>query len=196
MRAGARAGVVAAVAAVFVAGCVGGLPDGVAVTSPAGARRAERPRAFVRVDSVRDRSRRPVPAARRRQRASDVRAWLLEDLRAAPAITVAPERARALGVPRFGVDVAIERLERRRRGRAVEIACELRVSVTDERGKMLFVLTNGAAVRVPRDGFRREHEPLLQRDALEGAARGINEALIARLEAAAGPPRVGYARPR
>jgi len=112
-----------------------------------------------------------------------MRALMVEDLQGATTITLAVDRAESLGIPRFTVDASIERMERRVRGSSVEILCELRVVVTDHRGKMLFFLTNGSAVRVPRKGFRREFEPLLQRDALEGAARGLNEDLITRIDA-------------
>lgn len=141
------------------------------------------PELFVVVESVADRSERTASTALRRERATDMRQRMLADLQASPAITLAAEQARALGIPQFSVDATIERLEQRVRGGTVEIACQLRVAVTDQRGKMLFLLTNGAAVRVPLVGFRAEFEPPLQRDALEGAVRELNADLVARLEA-------------
>lgn len=107
---------------------------------------------------------------------------MVRDLQASPMITLELDEAVALGLRRFTVDAIIEELDRRVRGPWVYIECELRVTVTDQRGKILSLLTNSSAVRVPRKDFRREYEVLLQRDALEGAAQGINRDLIAFLQ--------------
>lgn len=143
------------------------------------------PKLYVVLDSVADLSARSAPTAERRERATSMRALLLEELQASPSITMAAEQARELHIPRFTVDASIDRVEQRVRGNSIEIACELRVAVTDERGKMLFFLSNGAAVRVPLVGFRDEFAAPLQRDALEGAARELNQDLVSRLEAEA-----------
>ncbi len=140
------------------------------------------PSVYVRLETVADRSARAVPKARRESRANNVRELMVRDLQASPMITLELDEAEALGLRRFTVDAIIEGLDRRVRGPWVYIECELRVTVTDQRGKILSLLTNSSAVRVPRKDFRREYEVLLQRDALEGAAQGINRDLIAFLQ--------------
>lgn len=173
-------------------GCVGPAANAVRddrpmrVTAPAApvdAIAKPAPALYVVVDSVADRSSRSASTEQRRERATSMRSMMVEGLQASPAITLAAKQARELSIPRFTVDATIERMEQRVRGNAVEISCELRVAVSDQRGKMLFFLTNGAAVRVPLVGFRAEFESPLQRDALEGAARGLNADLVTRLEA-------------
>jgi hypothetical protein len=141
------------------------------------------PSAYVKLQAVSDRSEEAVSLERRRLRATNIRALMTEDLEKFPSISLVPGEATALDIPVFTVDTTIEKLDQRVRGASVEIICELRISVTDQRGKILFLLTNGSTVRVPRKGFRTEFEGPLQHDALEGAVRGINEDLISRIDA-------------
>ena len=60
--------------------------------------------------------------------------------------------------------------------------CELRLSISDQRGRMLSFLTGGVAVQVPQRTFRYEYEPQLQKEALAGAAEKINRDLMAYLD--------------
>lgn len=140
------------------------------------------PTAYVVVKSITDRSPGKASPKRRASRAMSVRSFMVEGLRASPVVTMEAETARELGLDRYTVDGTIEKLDRRIRGGFVEIVCELRLSISDQRGRMLSFLTGGVAVQVPQGTFRYEYEPQLQKEALEGAAKKINRDLMAYLD--------------
>jgi len=139
------------------------------------------PTAYVVLKSISDHSPGKASARRRASRAASVRALMEEELIASPEVTMELETARNLGLERYTVDGTIEKLDRRVRGGFVEIECQLRLSISDRRGRMLSFLTGGVAVQVPQRTFRYEYEPQLQKEALEGATRKINRDLMAYL---------------
>lgn len=140
------------------------------------------PTAYVVLETITDRSPGKASAKRRASRASSVRSYMVEDLQASPSVTMEADTARELGLERYTVDGTIEKLDRRVRGGFVEIVCQLRLSISDQRGRMLSFLTGGVAVQVPQGTFRYEYEPQLQKEALEGAARKVNRDLMAYLD--------------
>jgi hypothetical protein len=140
---------------------------------------------YVHLKTITDRSEGRVSKKRRATRANDMRDLIVEELRASPAVTLERSHAEDHGLRQYTVDATIEKLNRRVRGRFVEVVCELRLSISDGRGRMLSFMTGGVAVQVPRRTFRRKYEPQLQREALEGAARKINRDLMAYLDGAA-----------
>jgi len=140
------------------------------------------PTAYVTLKSITDRSEGKASKRRRAARASSVRNLIVEELRSSPTVTLEAATGEELGLKHFNVDATIEKLDRRVQDSLVEIHCELRLSISDGRGRMLSFLTGGVAVQVPRHSFRRKYEPQLQREALEGAARKINRDLMSYLE--------------
>jgi hypothetical protein len=144
----------------------------------------EQPRAYVRLERIIDRSSGRVSAKNRKVRADEMRDLIRKELAAAPEVTLEAARAEGLDIRQYTVDATIERLDRQVRGRHVEVVCELRLSISDRRGRMLSFLTGGVAVQVPKRTFRPQYEPQLQREALEGAAKKINRDLLAYIDSA------------
>jgi hypothetical protein len=138
------------------------------------------PQAYVKLEKIVDRSSGKLSAKHRKVRAAKMREMIRKELAEAPAITLEP----GSDIRQYTVDATIERLDRRVRGSHVEVVCELRLSISDRRGRMLSFLTGGVAVQVPRQTFRPQYEPQLQREALEGAAKKINRDLLAYIDSA------------
>ena len=138
--------------------------------------------AYVRLERIIDRSSAPLSAKKRAARADQMRELIRKELAATPAVTLTPTRAQRADIRQYTVDATIERLDRRVRGRHVEVVCELRLSISDPRGRLLSFLTGGVAVQVPARTFRPQYEPQLQREALAGAAKKINRDLLAYID--------------
>jgi len=139
------------------------------------------PTIYVQLQSVADKSRRRASRRRRRWAARLLRGFLTEQLIQTRQVTLERPRAGDRPIREFAVDVTIIRFDRRVRGPYVEITCDVRLTVSNKRGRMLSMLTGGAAVQVPRRTFKRQYEPELRKQALESAASSVHTDLIAYL---------------
>lgn len=139
------------------------------------------PEFLVIIKSVEDKSKTKRSKKARQFYAGKMRAYLLAELRGSPGVITDEKAVADLDIRKFAVDVTIERFERRTRGPWVEIVCEVRLSVSNHRGRMLSFLTGGATVQVPARTFRPQYEPQLRQEALENAAKGVNADLLAYL---------------
>jgi hypothetical protein len=144
----------------------------------------DEPILFVELKSVNDKSL-EQPGKPRRGRAeppswaaATLRDFMMAELRRAKQVTVESARANDLNLRKFVVDATIISLHRQRRGPWIEIACAMRLAISNERGRMLSVLTGGAAVQVPHQSFRREYERQMRLEALENAAKNMHQDLM------------------
>jgi hypothetical protein len=144
--------------------------------------RVDLPKVYVHIKTVSDKTKGPTTKQRRELRAERMLDLMVQELRATPHVTTDPTQADDLGIRRFTVDVTIEKLDRQDRGPWVEMVCQVRLSVSNDRGRMLSFLTGGATVQVPKKTFRIEYETQLGAEALENAAKGIHQDLIAYLD--------------
>lgn len=113
--------------------------------------------------------------------AEQMRSLLVEELQATPGITIDARLAKKLRITQYNLDASIMRFSRRTSGRNVEIECEIRLTISDERGKMLSFLTGSAKVQVPKRAFKDKYLPRLQLEALENAVKGVHQDLLAHL---------------
>ena len=143
-------------------------------------RPAVAPTMLVSIASVTDKSKGAVSKKWRQWRTDELRKHVVAALNNTPEIRVSDTGAARPGgtLPAFSVDVTIETLDRRTRGRWVELECKLRLSVSNERGRMMSVMTGGATVQVPRRTFRKSHVTRMYQDALENAALGVHQDLV------------------
>ncbi len=81
-------------------------------------------------------------------------------------------------LPLYNLDLSIVRLDRIVNGPWVELQCEIRVAISNKRGKMISFLTGGAKVQLPKRTFRPEFEANMRKEALENAVRGIHADLL------------------
>jgi hypothetical protein len=130
------------------------------------------PQVFVVLKTTQDKS---MGTAKLRQaRATQMRSIILDQLKRDQTVTLISSVAPEVGVDPYAMDVTIMKLERAERGPYVEVECEIRVAISDRRGRMLSFLTGGAKVQVPRSSFRVQYEPQLKREALENAVRSVH----------------------
>ena len=95
--------------------------------------------------------------------------------------------ADSLALAHHSVDLSITKLDRVVRGRYIEIECEIRIAISNERGKMLSFLTGGAKVQVPRVGFRTQYLPQLRQEAIENAVKSVHQDLLSYLRRSQSP---------
>lgn len=139
------------------------------------------PTVFVKLETVADRSKRKTTKRHRAWSARKLKGYFTTELRRTADVTTDIERADDLGIRKFNVDVTITGFSRRTRGPWVEIVCEVRLSVSNHRGRMLSFLTGGATVQVPKRTFKRKYETQLRKEALENAAKSMHQDLMAYL---------------
>jgi hypothetical protein len=132
------------------------------------------PQVFVVLKSTQDKSMGNAPIKLRQARATQVRSLIVDQLKRDQTVTLISSVATEVGVDPYAMDVTIMKLERAERGPFVEVECEIRVAISDRRGRMLSFLTGGAKVQVPRSTFRVQYEPQLKREALENAVRSVH----------------------
>ncbi len=136
------------------------------------------PQVFVILKSTQDKSMGNTPSKVRQQRAIQMRSLVVDQLRRDQTVTLMASVATEVGIDPYAMDVTIMKLERFERGPFVEVECEIRVAISDRRGKMLSFLTGGAKVQVPRSTFRLQYETQLKREALENAVKSVHGDLI------------------
>lgn len=139
------------------------------------------PTLFVAIKSAADESKDRSTKAERKLRAGDMRGYMLRELRAQADVTMSEGEASSLGLKHNSIDLSITKLDRRVRGKFMEIECEIRITISDERGKMLSFLTGGAKVQVPRVGFRAKYLPQLRKEAIENAVKSVHGDLLRHL---------------
>ena len=80
----------------------------------------------------------------------------------------------------------ITKLETRTSGSYIEVDAQLRLAISDERGKMLSFLTGGAKVQVKKASYNTAFLPDLRKEAIENAVRGMLDKLLGHLRRGAG----------
>jgi hypothetical protein len=140
-----------------------------------------RPDLFVLVKSATDDSPGRLDKKARKSHAEIVKSTMLSSLRGEPTVTSTEADAQKLGLDPRQLDLSIVMLEQRVNGNYIEIEAQLRLAVSDRRGKMLSFLSGGAKVQVPRRSFDARYLPQVRREALENAVRGIFDKLLRHL---------------
>jgi hypothetical protein len=79
------------------------------------------------------------------------------------------------------IDVSVVKLELVQAGSYMEMDVELRLAISDDKGKLLSFLSGGAKVQVPVGKFKAKFLPNMRKEALEGAMRGMFDKLLAHL---------------
>jgi hypothetical protein len=108
------------------------------------------------------------------------------ELKATEVVTSVPKDAAKYNLDLRNIDVIITKLETRTSGSYIEIEAQLRLAISDDRGKMLSFLTGGAKVQVKKASYNTSYLPQLRREAIENAVRGLFDKLMAHLRRGAG----------
>lgn len=147
-----------------------------------------RPELFVVVKSSSDDS--PVSAKydkkSRKTHAEIAKLAMTTELRGQATVTSAAKDAQRYALDCHNIDVIITKLDTRTVGSFIEVEAQLRLAISDDRGKMLSFLTGGAKVQVKKASYNTAYLPQLRREAIENAVRGLFDKLIAHLRRGAG----------
>jgi hypothetical protein len=108
------------------------------------------------------------------------------ELKATEVVTSVPKDAAKYNLDLRNIDVIITKLETKTTGSYIEIEAQLRLAISDDRGKMLSFLTGGAKVQVKKSSYNTAYLPQLRREAIENAVRGLFDKLMAHLRRGAG----------
>ncbi len=117
----------------------------------------------------------------RKQNAEVIRHVLLESFMAAPQVTLAAAEAQRWGLDARTIDLSVVKMDVQTSGAYVEIDAELRLAISDDKGKMLSFLSGGAKVQIPSAKFKGQYLANYRREALEGAMHGMFDKLLAHL---------------
>ncbi len=141
----------------------------------------ERPDLFVQIKSANDDSPGKADKPTRKLNADLVKQALVDEFKAAPAVTMTESEAQRWGLDALHIDLSVVKLDVAVNGAFVEVAAELRLAISDDTGKMLSFLSGGAKVQVPRLKYKAALLPDYRKEALEGAMQGMFDKLLAHL---------------
>lgn len=141
----------------------------------------DKPDLYVLVKGTNDDSPGKADKTTRKANADILRQVFLDELKTAPQVTTTASVAQRWGLDARHIDLSIVKMEVVQNGGYVEMQTELRLAISDDSGKMLSFLSGGAKVQVPKAKFNLNALPMMRRDALEGAMRGMFDKLLAHL---------------
>jgi hypothetical protein len=145
-----------------------------------------RPEIYMVVKSARDDSPGAHDKKARAAHADVMRSTMTTQVAGEGTLTSVAADARKFGLDLRNVDVSCVSLETRQSGGYIEIEAQLRLAISDDRGKMLSFLSGGAKVQVPRKTYDARYLPQLRKEALENAVRGLFVNLVDHLRRNAG----------
>lgn len=137
-----------------------------------------KPALLVRIHTSADDSPGKASKSSRKKSSAALRGLMQGELDNTKRITTNTILADDLKLPVYAVDLSITRFQRVMNGPWVELECELRIAISDERGKMISFLTGGAKVQVPRKSYRRQFEVNMRNEALENAVKSVHQDLV------------------
>ena len=141
----------------------------------------DKPDLFVLIKGANDDSPGKADKVTRKTNADILKQALTDELKAAPQVTMTETVAQRWGLEARHIDLSVVRMEVVQNGGYVEMQTELRLAISDDTGKMISFLSGGAKVQVPKSKFTLGALPMMRRDALEGAMRGMFDKLLAHL---------------
>jgi hypothetical protein len=136
---------------------------------------------YLLVSSAADESPGLADKPTRQRHAEVIKRVLLAELTTEPSVTSLARDAQRWGLPARHIDLSVTRLDVRKVAGALSINAELRVTISDDNGKLLSFLTGGAKVEVPNQKLDPRYLPALRVEALENAMRGMCGKLLAHL---------------
>jgi hypothetical protein len=141
----------------------------------------DKPDLYVLIKSTNDDSPGKADKTTRKDNADILKTAILDELKTAPQVTMTAETAQRWGLDARHIDLSVVRMEVVQSGGYIEMQADLRLAISDDTGKMLSFLLGGAKVQVPKAKFNPNALPMMRRDALEGAMRGMFDKLLAHL---------------
>jgi hypothetical protein len=141
----------------------------------------DKPDLYVLIKGANDDSPGKADKLTRKANADILKQALLDQLKTAAQVTMIESVAQRWGLEARHIDLSVVKMELVDNGSYVEMQTELRLAISDDTGKMLSFLSGGAKVQLPKSKFNVSALPMMRKDALEGAMRGMFDKLIAHL---------------
>lgn len=91
------------------------------------------------------------------------------------SVTLDPDKGKRL--TRYLLDGAIKKVSRQQRGPWVETSCEVHLTVSSTKGRILSIARGAATVQTPRGSYRSSMHRKLQVEALDNAIKGAYQNL-------------------
>lgn len=139
------------------------------------------PDVYVLVNTTNDDSPGKADKAARKEHADILRQTLVSHCNSNPGVTTVAADAKRLGLDPRHIDLSVVKMEVATVGGLVEVDAQLRLAISDGRGKMLSFLSGGAKIQVPKNRFDPRYLPKLRREAIENAVSGMFDKLVAHL---------------
>ncbi len=156
-------------------------PEPTVVAAAAKPAAARHPQILVTIRSASDESPGKGDKKARKGHADVLRAALANEVATSPLLTADAVEAKKQGLDACQIDVSIVRLETRTRGGIIEVEAQLRLTISDPRGKMLSFLSGGATMQVKRRGYNLAYLPQLRKETVANAVRGLSAKLVEHL---------------
>jgi hypothetical protein len=139
------------------------------------------PDVYVLVNSTNDDSPGKADKTTRKEHADIVRQTLVDSCKSNPVVTVTASDAKRFGLDPRHIDLSVVKMDVATVGSLVEVDAQLRLAISDGKGKMLSFLSGGAKIQVPKHKFDARYLPRMRREALENAVRGMFDKLVTHL---------------
>ena len=142
---------------------------------------AVQPRIHVVIRSTTDESPGGADARARKTHAEVLRETLASEIQTSSLLTTDTTNATRPGHESCQIDVSVVRLETRSAHGMIEVEAQLRLTISDPRGKMLSFLSGGATMQVKRRGYNLAYLPQLRRETVANAVKGLSAKLAEHL---------------
>lgn len=139
------------------------------------------PDLYVTINTSADDSPGKADKAARKVHGDILRQTLSDSFKNQPMVTTIATDAQKWGLDPRHLDLSVTKLEVMQAGTMIEVEAQLRLAISDDNGKMLSFLSGGAKVQVPKRTFDAKYLPNLRKEAIENAARGLFDKLLAHL---------------
>ncbi len=141
----------------------------------------EHPDLYILVSSSSDDSPGKLDKDARKVHCDVLKKALTEQLRSTPTVTMAAADAQRWNIDARHVDLSIVKMDVTQSGNYMEVEAQLRLAISDDKGRMLSFLSGGAKVQVPKRTFDAKKLPQIRKEALENAMRGMFDKLLVQL---------------
>lgn len=141
----------------------------------------DHPDLYVTIKGTNDDSPGKTDKTTRKTHAEILKTALSDQLKVAPQVTMAATDAQRWGLDPRMIDVSVTKLELVQVGTNMEMQAELRLAISDDKGKLISFLAGGATVQIPVAKYKPKFLPGMRKDALEGALKGMFDKLLAHL---------------
>jgi hypothetical protein len=141
----------------------------------------EHPDLYILVSSSSDDSPGKLDKAERKVHCDVLKKSLTDQLRSNPSVTLAAADAQRWNIDPRHVDLSIIKMEVNPTGNYMEAEAQLRLAISDDKGRMLSFLSGGAKVQVSKRTFNASQLPQLRKEALQQAMQGMFDKLLTQL---------------